>query len=95
LGITILQFNGIDQLYVNELQPHAAHMISMIGKEYMFPTNKDYSFWNTYSPIAASEVYMTNILPSHPTRLNHIDWATKLYNYSIEHKLSDHESTFN
>jgi len=86
LGVTILQFNGIDQLITDALQPHAAHMVSMIGKEYMSPTTREYSFWNTYRPIAPSSGWAS--LPVHPTRLNHIDWANKLYNYTIENQLN-------
>ena len=84
LGVTILQFNGIDQLTADSLQPHAAHMISMIGKEYMFPTNRDYSFWNTYYSVKTTSGWSE--LPSHPTTSHHIDWANKLYNYSIENQ---------
>ena len=85
LGITILQFNGIDQLNPNALHPHAAHMVSMIGKEYMSPTDRDHSFWNTYCKFETGLNWVS--MPPHPTTSNHIDWASKLYNYSIDNRL--------
>jgi hypothetical protein len=79
LGITILQFNGIDIIDPMQIPAHSEHIFKLIGTEYYSPTNEAECFWRKYQ---VWDGY--GKVPKHPTAEHHADWANVLYNYMLE-----------
>jgi hypothetical protein len=79
LGVTVLQFNGIDAINPTQIPLHATSIFNLIGSEYYCPVDESKTFWRTYQKIQNG-----GILPTHPTAEDHADWANVLYNYMLE-----------
>jgi len=75
LGIKIIQFNGVEALDFDKLPSHAAHMPSLLGKEYINPTNKNLTFWSV------AQGPMDIRIPAHPNADQHAEWADILYKH--------------
>jgi hypothetical protein len=82
LGISILQFNGIDELNFDILPPHSRAISGLIGKEYYRPFDRSAAFWPASCHFPRDNKFHT--VPRHPTAEQHEKWANVLYDYMLE-----------
>jgi hypothetical protein len=79
LGITIIQFNGIDEIIPSILPEHVLPALELLGKEFYYPTDRSKTFWKVPRKLQEG-----SMMPIHPTAEQHEAWATTLYNYMLD-----------